>query len=121
MAPLSILVAPGPYKERLSAEDVADAIEEGFTDIIHTANIVKLPMCDGGTGFVKRIVEHSSGHLKYTDITGPLKHPVTAYYGIVEKSRNKIGVIEAASAAGLALVPREKRDPSLLLLMESES
>ncbi len=108
---LRFLIAPGPFKECLPAEEVANAIEEGLREIFPEVIIQKLPMCDGGTGFVNRIVEHSNGFIKYCNIKGPLGDRVDAFYGIASRSGKKIGIIESAIAAGLALVPKEMRDP----------
>ena len=110
---LKFLIAPGPFKECLLAEQVADAIEEGFKEVLPEVTCLKLPMCDGGTGFVQRIVEHSNGIQRFCRVRDPLGEPIRAFYGIVNKGGEKIGIIESASAAGLVLVPREKREPKI--------
>ena len=44
-------------------------------------------------------------------VTGPLGEPVDAFYGILGDGRT--AVIEMASASGLPLVPRDRRDPRI--------
>ena len=50
-----------------------------------------------------------NGRLRSIKVTGPLGDPVVCEYGIIDSS--KTAVIEMAGAAGLVLVPEEKRNP----------
>jgi glycerate kinase len=95
----------------LAAEDVAHAIEQGLKLVAPEIETVRLPLCDGGTGLVKRVTEHSNGAIKHCTVSGPLGKPVNAFYGCATVGSNKIAIIESAAAAGLSLVPRDQRDP----------
>ncbi len=105
---MNILIAPGPYKECLSAEDVASCIEEGIKSIRFKDELVTLPLCDGGTGFVKRMVEAYSGKIIPSRVTGPLGYQIETSYGVLN---DKVAVVESASICGLSLVPTQFRNP----------
>jgi len=45
---MKIVVAPDSFKGSLTAVEVSDAIELGIKEIFPKAEIVKVPMADGG-------------------------------------------------------------------------
>ena len=47
---MKIVVAPDSFKGSLTAVEVSDAIEQGIREIFPEAEIVKIPMADGGMG-----------------------------------------------------------------------
>jgi len=108
---MNVLIAPSGFKESLSAQEVADCIEEGIRRVLSDANIQKTPLIDGGEGFTKTLVEITGGTLHMTRVTGPVGQPVEAYYGILGGAGQKTAVMEMASAAGLRLVPETLRNP----------
>ncbi len=61
---------------------------------------------------MEALVDAMGGELRSIKVTGPLGELIESVYGIV-KGRRKTGIIEIASAAGLTLVPAEKRNPLL--------
>lgn len=50
---MKIVIAPDSFKESLSALQVAEAIEAGLREVFADAEIVKLPVADGGEGTVR--------------------------------------------------------------------
>ncbi|MDB4139441.1 glycerate kinase [Candidatus Thioglobus sp.] len=106
---MKILIAPDSFKETLSASDAANAIEEGFLGIFPDANILKLPIADGGEGTVDVLVTATQGKYFSTKVSGPLGEYINAKWGMLGNS--KIAVIEIAEACGLHLVPLKKRNP----------
>jgi hypothetical protein len=70
-------------------------------------------MIDGGEGFAAALVAATNGSLEQTTVTSPVGAPVTALIGFLGGARPKTAVIEIAAAAGLRLVPREVRDPTV--------
>ncbi len=46
-----VVIAPDSFKESLSAQGVAEAIERGFRQIYPQAHYVLLPMADGGRSY----------------------------------------------------------------------
>lgn len=106
---MKIVVAPDSFKESLTASEAADAVEEGFRQVFPEAEIVKLPMSDGGEGLVHSLVSALDGEIVKKKVTGPLGGKVESFYGLIHEG--KTAVIEMAAAAGLHLVPAEKRNP----------
>jgi glycerate kinase len=104
-----ILIAPGPYKECLDSFRVAQAIERGVREIYPDAVISVRPLCDGGSGIARVLTEVTGGQLKKVSVLGPLCRPIEASFGILGDGHT--AVIESASAAGLALVPKAERHP----------
>ncbi len=106
---MKIVVAPDSFKGSLTAIEVADAIEQGIREIFPEAEIVKIPMADGGDGTVQCLVNATGGEILREKVTGPLGDEILASYGIL--GDKKTAVIEMAEASGLTLVPEDKRNP----------
>ncbi len=106
---MKILIAPNAFKGSLSAYEVCCAVEEGIRKVLADAEIVKLPMADGGDGTLDALVAADGGEVFDKTATGPLGEPVRARYAIL--GDGKTAVIEMASVSGLALLPVDKRDP----------
>ncbi|SBW04645.1 glycerate kinase I [uncultured Alphaproteobacteria bacterium] len=106
---MKIVIAPDSFKESLSALEAARAIEAGFREVFPDAEYVKVPVADGGEGTAETLVEATGGTIVRLSVTGPLGAPVEAFFGL--SGDGELAVIEAATANGLMLVPRERRDP----------
>ena len=106
---MRIVIAPDSFKESLTALKVADAIEKGISRVIPEAELVKVPMADGGEGTVQSLVDATRGTIIYITVSGPLGTEVQGFFGLLGDS--KTAVIEMAAASGLHLVPKEKRNP----------
>lgn len=109
----TVLVAPSGFKESLSADQAADCIETGVQRAFPDAIILKAPMVDGGEGFTKALVKATGGTLHHLTVTGPVNEPVEAHFGFLGGCSERTAVIEMAAAAGLSLVPRDRRNPCL--------
>lgn len=110
--PLCVLIAPSGFKEALSAAAAADAMAAGVTRAMPSATILKSPMIDGGEGFTEALVARTRGTIHRVRVTGPLGEPVDACFGALGGRLVKTATVEVAAAAGLALVPPDRRDPT---------
>ena len=106
---MRVVIAPDSFKESASAKAVARALAEGVRRAAPDAHIVEMPMADGGEGTVETLVEATGGTFIDKEATGPLGKPVEARYGLLGDGIT--AVIEMTAASGLALVPRDRRDP----------
>src|SRR5438876_6642743 len=106
---MRIVVAPNAFKGSLSALAAAKAIAEGIRIADPDADLTLVPIADGGDGTVDALVAGADGQHRVLRVGGPLTDPVDADYGVIDGG--KTAVIEMAKAAGLALVPQDKRDP----------
>ncbi|MGB9808575.1 MAG: glycerate kinase [Caldanaerobacter sp.] len=104
---MKILLAPDSFKGSLSSKEVCHAMENGIKRVID-AEIISIPIADGGEGTVEALVYAVGGEIIKSDVTGPLGEKVEAFYGIL---KDGTAVIEMAACAGLYLVPEEKRNP----------
>jgi glycerate kinase len=105
-----VVVAPDKFKWSLSAAGAASAMARGVRSACATADVVEIPMADGGEGTVEALVAAMAGSTVTSRVTGPLGEPELAEWGLLGDGRT--AVMEMASASGLRLVPPEKRDPS---------
>jgi glycerate kinase len=106
---MNIIVAPDSFKGSLTALEAADAIVQGIRDVFPDAEIVSMPLADGGEGTVDALVRASEGKIHQAQVTGPLGEPVEAHFGVL--GDDVTGVIEMAAAAGLFLLPADRRNP----------
>jgi len=106
---MRIIVAPDSYKGSVSALGVAEAMERGIHAVFPEAEVLKVPIADGGEGTVEALVAATGGRLLQAEVRGPLGNPLRAQWGI--SGDGNTAFIEMAAASGLPLVPKEHRDP----------
>src|SRR5690242_9624970 len=106
---MRVVVAPDSYKGSVTALGVAEAIERGVRAVFPDAEVVKVPIADGGEGTVDALVVATGGRVEERTVRGPLGEPVRARWGVL--GDGETAVIEMAAASGLPLVPKERRDP----------
>lgn len=105
---MKVIVAIDSLKGSLSSLEAGKAAEEGIKRAMPEADIIIKPVADGGEGTVSALTSGLNGRLEKAEVTGPLGQKVKAVYGILP---DKTAVIEMAEAAGLPLVPVDKRNP----------
>src|SRR3989442_2758662 len=106
---MRIVIAPNAFKGSLSALQAAEAIRDGVLAAAADADLVLVPIADGGDGTVDALVAATNGERRTLRVRAPLMDAVDADYGVIDNG--KTAVIEMAKAAGLALVPPQRRDP----------
>jgi len=100
------LACPDKFRGTLDAIAAAAAMARG----LHTAgfaDVVELPLADGGEGTLAVLLSARGGSLRRTTVTGPQGDPVDAEWAVLSDGT---AVIEMARASGLALV-EGKNDP----------
>ncbi|GAX89502.1 glycerate kinase [Effusibacillus lacus] len=106
---MKFVVAPDSYKGSLTAREACEAMEKGIRKVVPDANVIKVPMADGGEGTVQSLVDATGGRILTHAVTNPIGEKVTAKYGIL--GDGETAVIEMAEASGLYLVPKDRRNP----------
>jgi glycerate kinase len=106
---MKIIIAPDSFKGSLSALDVCKNIEKGIRKVFANAEIISVPMADGGEGTVQSLVDATGGKLINIKVKGPLLSSVDAFYGILGDGAT--AVIEMAAASGITLLTKEERNP----------
>ena len=106
---MKIVVAPNSFKGSLSATQAAKAIARGVREVLPDAEVVEIPVADGGEGTVEALVTAHNGTYEWVNVEGPLGDPVLASYGLIEEGTG--AVVELASASGYVLVSAAMRNP----------
>ncbi len=107
---MKIVVAPDKFKGTASAQAVAQAIADGISTVLPEAEVVLIPMADGGEGTMDVMLAAVGGQVHEVVATDPLGRPVKAQFGVLADGT---AVIEMAKASGFELVPPELRDPTV--------
>ncbi len=101
-----VLVAPDKFKGTLSAAEVTARLAAGLARAGADADVVPLPVADGGDGTVDAAV--SAGYRRVEmGVRGPVGRPVTAAFALLDDT----AVIEAAQACGLSLLAGDSLAP----------
>lgn len=106
---MKTVIAIDSFKGSLTSMEAGNAAKEGILRIFPRADVQIRPLADGGEGTVEALVGGMGGKMRRITVTGPLGSPVECEYGIV--GRDSAAIIEMAGAAGITLVPDEKRNP----------
>ncbi len=110
--PKKIVIAPDSFKGSLTAHEAASAMEQGVLQLLPDAHIIRHPVSDGGEGLVSVVTPALGGCIVTTNVSGPLPgQRVDARWGL--SSDGSTAIIEMAEAAGLTLVPADRRDPKI--------
>lgn len=105
---MKIIIASDSYKGSCSAIEVANAIEKGIREVYDDAEIIKIPVADGGEGTVDALVNSTNGKYEEIRVLNPLGHRITAKYGVIH---DEFAVIEMASASGITLINKNELNP----------
>ncbi len=107
---MKIIVSPDSFKGSLTSIEATQIIADAFELTLPNCEIVKIPISDGGEGFVDAIHYSIGGEICEAIVSGPLPgQKVKAKFLL----KNRKAIIEMASASGLTLVPKSKRDPKM--------
>jgi glycerate 2-kinase len=103
---MKIVIAPDKFKGSLSATQVAAAIAAGLRAELPAAELVTVPVADGGEGSVDAAVAAGFDRVPVT-ASGPTGEPVRASYA----RQGEVAVVELAGVCGLARLPGGRREP----------
>lgn len=98
---MKIVIASDSYKGSLDSSQANEAMRKGVLRVFEDAEIICIPIADGGEGTVDAVMTCCGGSYCYETVTGPDGREVIARYGILP---DKSAVIEMAAASGLPLV-----------------
>ena len=77
---MKIVISIDSLKGSLSSIEAANAIKKGILNVDNNAEIVIMPLADGGEGTVDALVEGMNGEEQLISVTGPIGEKVTARY-----------------------------------------
>ncbi len=105
---MKIVIAPDSFKDSLSAAEAARAIAAGLAQTLPSAELLCIPMADGGEGTLQAVVAATGGEIRHASVSGPLGAPVVAQWGWLAETHT--AVIEMAEASGIQRVLPSARD-----------
>ena len=104
---MKIVVAIDSFKGCLTSKEANQAAAEGIRNCWPDAEVVQVPVSDGGEGFMEAFHAAIGGDLVELMARDPLMRPISAHYLL----NGQLVVIEIAQASGLTLLTREERNP----------
>lgn len=69
---MKVVIAPDSFKGSLSASEVSDNIAKGVRKVFEHAEIISIPLADGGEGTVQSLVDSTKGVIINARVKGPL-------------------------------------------------
>lgn len=104
---MKVIIAIDSFKGCLTSKEANGAAAEGIRRAYPNAEIVEVPVSDGGEGYMEAFHAAVGGRLVEVAVRDPLMRLVTAKYLLHDET----AVIEIAQASGLTLLTNEERTP----------
>lgn len=104
---MKVVVAPDSYKECLPAREVAAAMAEAVLAACPSAEVIQIPLADGGEGTMDVLAEALGATFIEADVSDPLGRIITTRFAAVGQT----GIIEVSQACGLSLLKLSERNP----------
>lgn len=105
---MKVVIAPDSFKGSMSAHEVASILATATREAFPTAEILELPIADGGEGSLFCFKRAIGGEYVNVTVDDPLSKKITARYLL----KGDTAIIESAEAIGLTLI-EDKKNPSL--------
>ena len=102
---MTTLLALDSFKGCLTAPEAVDAAAAALAG----RDVCRMPLSDGGEGFVECIAGCLDGVFRTVSVHDPLGRLIEARYALLNEGRT--AVIETAAASGLTLLKPEELDP----------
>jgi glycerate kinase len=123
---MHLLLAFDKFKDALTARQACKLAAHALRDLHPGWRLDLCPLSDGGEGFTEILTGAAGGRLMTVQVSGPRGGLIEAGLGLVpakkvptaarvrlsvENPEALLAIADVASASGLALLPRELRDP----------
>ena len=102
-----VVVAVDSFKGCMSSVEANRAVADGVRSVWPGAEIVEVPVSDGGEGFLEAFQAAIGGELVPIPVKDPLMRDISARYLL----KGETAVVEVAEAVGLTLLSPEERNP----------
>ena len=104
-----IIVAIDSFKGCLTSAEANQAASEGILAKMPEAQVVQVPVSDGGEGFLEAFQAAMGGSIVEINVKDPLMRTIVAQYLM----QGDTAVIEIAKASGLTLLSPDERNPMM--------
>lgn len=106
---MKIVLAFDSFKGSLTAEEAVTAARCGVLSAWPDADVIGLPLADGGEGTTDALVRYMAAHRTSCRVCDPLFRKIETQFAVSHDGRT--AVMDMASAAGLTLLTEEERNP----------
>ena len=106
---MKIVIAPDSFKGTLRAVEVCRIWKQAFAEACPAAELVCLPMSDGGEGALQSVEFSTHAKLVPCEVADPLSRPVMASFALFEDGQSAF--VESAAACGIELLKPEEKNP----------
>ncbi|MBQ6916790.1 MAG: glycerate kinase [Prevotella sp.] len=103
---MKFVLIPDSFKGTLSSSKICWILKGEISKIFPDADVISIPVADGGEGTVDAFLEAVGGTLVPVTVKGPFFEDISCSYGILKDGTT--AVIEMASCAGLPMVEGQK-------------
>lgn len=111
---MRVVIAPDCFGGTLTAHEAAEALRDGWLRAAPEDVLDLCPLADGGPGFLDTLHASLGGELVAATVHSPVHDAVPAAMLVVDGPDGvRTAYLETAQAAGLALVPPDRRDPTV--------
>ena len=105
---MKYIIAIDSFKGCLTSEEAAEAVCENIVSHNPKAEIIKIPVSDGGEGMLNAFCNALGAKKVTVNIRDAMMRRITAEYGITD---NNTAIVEVAQSCGLTLIEPELRNP----------
>lgn len=103
---MKFILIPDSFKGTLSSTQICAICHKKITKHFPGAEIVSIPVADGGEGSVDAFLAAVGGTREFVTVKNPYFEDMQAFYGLIDGRQT--AVVEMASCAGLPLVENRK-------------
>jgi glycerate kinase len=105
-----VILIPDSFKGTMSSAEICAIIKNVIRDYHKDAEIISIPVADGGEGSVDSFLAAAGGERRTVAVKGPFMEDMEGFYGLIDNGA--AAVIEMAACAGLPLVGDDLRPDS---------
>ena len=105
---MKVVVLIDSFKGSISSISAGNSVMYGVKRVFPNAEVLVLPLADGGEGTVDALVEGCGGEFVSVETCGPLNEKVLSTYGIIN---NRTAIMEMSTSAGITLIDEKDRNP----------
>lgn len=87
----TFVLAPDSFKESLSAQQACNAMRRAILNVIPHADVIAVPMADGGEGTVDALLSVCYGQTHAITVRGPLPNQrIHTYFGLIDGGKPQL-------------------------------
>lgn len=101
-----LVLIPDSFKGTMSSADICAIMEREIFKHYPDAEIVSIPVADGGEGSVDCFLQALNGQKVFAEAQNPFDERIESFYGLIDNGNT--AVIEMAACAGLPLIEDRK-------------